>query len=95
MNDVEVVLLLLINLAVAVTCVYALVDCVRRPAAAFVAHGKQNKQVWSMILVVAVFVALVLGGVMGSFIGPFAAVAAIVYLVDVKPAITGRNNNTW
>lgn len=92
MNVVEQWLLYLINLTVLVVTAYALVDCLRRPPAAFVAHGKQTKQVWTAILAVALVVALALGFL--SFLGSFAAVAAIVYLVDVKPAVSG-SSNSW
>jgi hypothetical protein len=88
-NVVESGLLTIINIAVLITCAWALIDCLRRPAAAFVAHGKQTKQIWTAILVVALLVSLIVGFL--SFIGPLAVVAAIVYLVDVKPALTGSN----
>lgn len=90
MSTFEGLFLTVVNLAVIVTCVVALVDAVRRPAAAFVAHGKLTKPLWTGILVAAILVALALGFI--SFIGPFAVVAAIVYLVDVKPALSGTNN---
>jgi hypothetical protein len=89
-NVVESGLLTLVNLAVLVVTAYALVDCLRRPAAAFVAHGKQTKQIWLAILVVALVIALTFGFL--SFLGTIAVVAAIVYLVDVKPAVSGSNN---
>lgn len=90
MSTFEGLFLTVVNLAVIVTCVVALVDAVRRPAAAFIAHGKLTKPLWTGILVGAILVAVVLGFI--SFIGPFAVVAAIVYLVDVKPALSGTNN---
>lgn len=90
MNAVEGWFLTLLNLGVLAISVYALADAVRRPAAAFVAHGKLTKPIWTGILVGAILVSLVLG--FFSFIGAFALVAAIVYLVDVKPALSGTNN---
>lgn len=90
MSSVEGAFLALVNLAVIVTVVIALVDVVRRPAGAFVAHGKLTKPIWTGILLAALVIALSLGFI--SFIGPFAVVAAIVYLVDVKPAITGTSS---
>jgi len=64
--------------------VWALVDAVTRPGAAFPATGKLSKPVWIAILVAAVL----LGGtnVMG-LLGLLGTVAAIVYLVDVRPAV--------
>lgn len=91
MATAEYWFLFAIDMAVVVLCVFALADALRRPAGAFVAHGKLTKPLWSGILLAAVLIALMLGFV-GSFIGPFAAVAGIVYLVDVKPAVSGSNN---
>ena len=90
MNAFESLLLTVLNIAVLVTCAIALVDALRRPANAFVAHGKLTKPIWTGILVAAILVSLLIG--FFSFIGPFAVVAAIVYLVDVKPALSGQNN---
>jgi hypothetical protein len=52
--------------------VWALVDMLRRPAQAFLSAGKQTKQRWTIIL---------------GFLALLAAVAAVVYLVDVRPAV--------
>jgi len=80
-------LLLLINLGLLVLVVWALIDALTRPAAAFIAAGKQTKPIWLAILGVALLLVLVgLGGVLGIF-GFIVAVAAIVYLVDVRPAV--------
>jgi hypothetical protein len=79
-------------LVIFVLTVWALIDMLRRPAAAFLSAGKQTKQRWTIILVVAVLVSFMaipypLGlGYLG-FLALLAAVAAIVYLVDVKPAV--------
>jgi hypothetical protein len=80
-------LLSLLNLVLLVAVAWALVDAATRPAAAFVAAGKQTKQIWLAILGVALLLCLVgLGGVLGIF-GFIVAVAAIVYFVDVRPAV--------
>ena len=80
-------LLSLLNLGLLVLVAWALIDAATRPAAAFVAAGKQTKQIWLAILAVALLLCLVgLGGVLGIF-GFVVAVAAIVYLVDVRPAV--------
>ncbi len=74
--------------------IYALVDCTRVRADAFVAAGKLTKQKWVAILAVAAafgFIALPIGG--GGrlnslgFLSLIAVVASAVYLVDVKPAV--------
>lgn len=86
-------LFLLLYLGVFVTCVVALVDALRRPSAAFVSASKRTKGFWGGVLGVAVvvsFVAIPLPGNIGArlgFLALAAAVAAIVYLVDVRPAV--------
>jgi hypothetical protein len=64
--------------------VWALVDSVTRPGPAYPAAGKLTKPVWVGILAAAVL----LGGinVFGLF-NLLGTVAAIVYLVDVRPAV--------
>ncbi len=86
----------LLNLGLLVLVVWALVDALIRPAPAFVAAGKQTKQIWLAILGVALLLSLVgLGGFLGFF-GFVIAVAAIVYLVDVRPAVRGmRPGGPW
>ena len=77
----------LLNLGLLVLVVWALIDAVTRPAAAFVAAGKQTKPIWLAILGVCLLISLAgIGGVLGLF-GFVVAVAAILYLVDVRPAV--------
>lgn len=80
-------LLTVIGLGVIVLKLWALVDCATRPTGAFPAHEKLSKPIWLAILAVAL-VASVYFGVLGllSIAGD---VAAIVYLVDVRPAVSG------
>ena len=84
-------LLSVLGLGLLVLKVYAFVDCLRRPEAAFVAFGKLTRPAWLAITGIAALVQLLLGGVIGllSIVG---TVAAIVYLVDVKPAVSGTSN---
>ena len=72
---------LVIRLAIVVVCVWALVDCLRRPERAFAMTGKQTKQIWAAITGAAALFALL------GFFALVALVAAIVYLVDVRPAV--------
>jgi uncharacterized membrane protein len=67
--------LLLLTLAATIVVVTALVNAAIRPAAAFVAAGKQTKVFWILVLVVGLFI---------TFVG---LIAAIVYFVDVRPAL--------
>jgi hypothetical protein len=66
--------------------VWAVLDCATRKAAAFPAADKLTKPSWLLILVVA--------GLLGTFASPplwpislISAVAAGVYLADVRPAV--------
>lgn len=72
--------------------VWALVDLLTRPARAFISAGKRTKGFWGAMLAAAVAVSFValpypLGIGRLGFLALAAAVAAIVYLVDVKPAL--------
>lgn len=77
-------LLLSLGLGALALKIWALVDAISRPAAAFPAAGKLTKVAWIVILALSV----ALGGtnVLGLF-GLLGLVAAIVYLVDVRPAV--------
>lgn len=69
--------------------VFALVDALRQRADAFVAAGKQTKQLWLIFLAVATAIGFVsLSGPLNIF-NLIAVVAAAVYLTDVRPAVRG------
>ena len=77
---------------------WAFIDAIRRPAQAFVATGKQTKQLWLIILGVAAVVGLY-GAIYGvgpiSFLPVAAFVAAAIYLADVRPKVKDfRNSGT-
>ncbi len=109
----QIYILLALALAIFATQVFCLIDIAPRPAAAFPAEGKRTKKFWLILLVVAaVFGFLALPrplGVdrIGPFLGMLSAVPAILYLVDVRPAILrhrrhprggggpGRNTSGW
>ena len=75
--------LAVLQIAVVVTAVYAFVHAALQRPDAYTAADKLTKPVWLVILGVGVLLALVLG-ITGVAIG---AVAAGVYLVDVRPKI--------
>jgi len=75
--------LAVLQIAVVVTTIYALVHAALQRPDAYTAADKLTKPVWLVILGVGVLLALVLG-ITGVAI---AAVAAGVYLVDVRPKI--------
>ncbi|KUH97211.1 DUF2516 family protein [Mycobacterium sp. IS-3022] len=76
--------LFILQIAVLVTTVYAFVHAALQRPDAYTAADKLTKPVWLVILGVAGLLALVLGSVLGPAI---AAVAAGVYLVDVRPKL--------
>ena len=72
---------LVVSFALLVVKVWALVDCAIRPARGFAVEGKQTKNVWLLILVLAVLVTYV------GFLSIVGLVAALIYLLDVRPAV--------
>lgn len=94
--SVQIVIFLALYVLVFVACVVAVVDLLRRPAGAFVAAGKRTKGFWGAILGVATAVAFValpypIGIGQLQFLALGSAVASIVYLVDVRPALGPRS----
>jgi uncharacterized protein DUF2516 len=67
--------LFIVHLVALVIVVVALIDAIIRRDTAYVAAGKQTKIFWILVLVLGVFI---------TFVG---VIAAIVYFVDVRPAI--------
>src|SRR3954451_5050160 len=72
---------IVIRLAILVFVVWAFVDACIRPQPAFPAAGKQTKQIWLAITGAAMVFAFI------GFFALVALVAAIVYLVDVRPRV--------
>lgn len=92
-TDPSGLLLLVLGLGALGLKLWALVDACTRPDPLFRAAGKLNKWAWVAILAAA----LLLGGtqVLGLF-GLLGIVAAIVYLVDVRPAVQElRRGGPW
>ena len=65
---------------------WAFIDAVSRRPDAFVAADKLTKQAWLIILGLALAAHMLIWNPI-SFLNLIGAVAAIVYLVDVRPAI--------
>lgn len=78
--------LLLVAFAVEI---WAFIDAISRPTAAYVAAGKQTKQIWLIILGVATAIGLAyaLYGGITSILAVAAFAAAAIYHVDVKPKV--------
>ena len=83
--DVEGLLMLAIGLGTLALKIWAVIDAGTRPAAAFPAAGKLTKPAWVGITAAAALLGLLFGP-LGLF-GLVGLVAAIVYLVDVRPAV--------
>ena len=64
---------------------FALIDAVSRPAQAYLAADKWNKQAWMIVLGLALLVQILLSySPMLQLIG---LVAALVYILDARPAL--------
>ncbi len=87
-SDASHLLLSAVSLVLLSLKAYAFVDCLRHPAPAFVAFGKLTKPAWLAITGVATVLQLLFGNPIGLF-SIVGTIAAIVYLVDVKPAVAG------
>ncbi len=88
------VLLALYVLAQGLT-LWAFVDALVRPAPGFLAAGKLTKPGWAAITGLAALIIFWQQSPM-TFLGLPAVIAAIVYLVDVRPAVRGlRRGNSW
>jgi uncharacterized membrane protein YkvI len=70
-----------ITLAILLTKLVALVDAATRSPRAYALAGKRSKQFWVWILVAAVVTSFL------GFLNLVGLVAALVYLVDVRPAV--------
>ncbi|HLZ37198.1 MAG TPA: DUF2516 family protein [Mycobacteriales bacterium] len=75
-------LLSLVGFTVWLFQVFVFIDAALRPAKAYEAAGKLSKPLWLVILGVAALVGIGLG-----LFGLAAAIATIVYWVDVRPAL--------
>lgn len=89
----QLLLFFVFYLAILVLSAWALVDCLRRPAQAFVTAGKRTRTFWTWVLVAATVIAFISLPVPGvytdfpRFLALASAAAAIIYLVDVRPAV--------
>jgi 4-amino-4-deoxy-L-arabinose transferase-like glycosyltransferase len=79
--------MLVLQIAVLVTSVYAFVHAALQRPDAYTAADKMTKPVWLIILGVSVALTSILGFVFGVLGMAIAACAAGVYLVDVRPKL--------
>jgi hypothetical protein len=79
--------LVVLQIAVFVTAVYAFIHAALQRGDAYTAAGKLTKPVWLIILGVSALLTMPLMGLL-SIMGPvIAACAAGVYIVDVRPKL--------
>jgi len=64
---------------------FALIDAVRRPTAAFPAVERQSKVPWLIFLAISAAVIVYFGAV--SFLGIIGVIVGMFYLVDVRPKV--------
>lgn len=81
-NLVELVLWVLFG----IVKIWAFVDCVRRPAAAFPAVGRVSKVLWLILTGIAALTGLLPGFTL-NIIGIAGIVVALIYLFDVRARI--------
>jgi 4-amino-4-deoxy-L-arabinose transferase-like glycosyltransferase len=79
--------MLVVQIAVLVTAVYAFVHAALQRTDAYTAAEKMTKPVWLVILGLAVALTSILSFVFGVLGMAIAACAAGVYLVDVRPKL--------
>ena len=84
--DIQNSILLVATLALFALEAWAFVDAVSRRPEEFQAADKQNKKLWLIILGVALVAHMLIWQPI-HILNMIGAVAAIVYLVDVRPAL--------
>ncbi len=82
----ESTLMTIVTLVVLVATLWAFVDALTRRADAYPAAGKLTKPAWLLILGLALAVDVIFGGF--SILGFVGVVAMLVYLLDVRPALS-------
>ncbi len=87
-NSIQGWIALALTLGLLLVKAFALLDALRRPPEVFVAADKQTKNLWLLLLGLAVAADLLLRGPFG-LINLLGTVAALVYLADVRPAVSG------
>ena len=85
---VEGITMLVIEIVLLAVKIFAFVNALRFSDEAYRAAGKLNKAAWTIILGLGVAAQVVLAGSPLNLINLAFTVAALVYLADVKPALT-------
>ena len=85
--EIERSLAALLAIALLAIKIFAFVNALLYSKESYVAAGKLTKPAWCIILALAVVVQALLSGVL--FLNLALTIAALVYLADVRPALTG------
>jgi hypothetical protein len=85
---VEGITMLVIEIVLLAVKIFAFVNALRFSDQAYRAAGKLNKAAWTIILGLGVVAQVVLAGSPLNLINLALTVAALVYLADVKPALS-------
>jgi hypothetical protein len=85
---VEGITMVLIEIVLLAVKIYAFVSSLRFTDEAYRAAGKLNKPAWTIILGLGLAAQVVLSGSPLNLINLAMTVAALVYLADVKPALS-------
>jgi hypothetical protein len=85
--ELELTVMSVVSFALLVVKLWAFVDCILRPAPAFDAADKQTKAAWLWLTGLAFGLHLFFQMPYGFF-NLIGTVAAFVYIVDVKPALS-------
>ncbi|MGB3674390.1 MAG: DUF2516 family protein [Candidatus Nanopelagicales bacterium] len=77
--------MLVVDWLIRALVVWALIDCIMRPAAAFPAIERQTKVAWITFLALATVFVMFFGAI--SLIGMLGVVIGVYYLVDVRTKV--------
>lgn len=75
----------LVNLLILGLSLWALIDCILRPSAAFPAVDRQTKVAWIAFLAIGTVLVFWFGGI--SLLGMLGVIVAVYYLVDVRTKV--------
>lgn len=84
--EIQGVLTLIVIFVLLAIKIFAFVNCLFFPAEAYEAAGKLTKPAWALILGLGVVISVFS---IGFIISVAFTIAALVYLVDVRPALSG------
>lgn len=84
---------LALGIVVLIVEAFAFIDAARRPADAYVAADKQTKNLWLVLLGLAVVLNIAFRqGVLSIFV-IVGLIVALIYLLDVRPAVRSVQEN--